>query len=229
MLIYITPRLLVDPHVGSLWAVEQSYLEYFKGFYNNLAIEIVSPYTRFETKGGSNSFLVLTGGNDVSPKLYGEENSGLSLISAERDAFEFSLIKHAISQRIPILGICRGMQLLNVYFGGKLTLNLKDSHNHSIQNHLVDISVNATHHYPDYEVNSFHEHGVEPHNLGTELKAFATCDSNRLVEGLYHSRLPIAGILWHPERGNMRHEFNHFLISAFLNRELFWSSNVQSE
>ena len=73
--------------------------------------------------------LVLTGGGDVSPSLYSDrmassDDNMCFGTSIERDKTEFALIKKAIANDTPILGICRGMQLLYVYFGGTLIQNL---------------------------------------------------------------------------------------------------------
>jgi 3-dehydroquinate synthase len=69
--------------------------------------------------------LVLSGGVDVEPRLYGEPIDGTEEIDYDRDALEFDLVAKARERRIPILGICRGFQLLNVAYGGKLIQDMK--------------------------------------------------------------------------------------------------------
>jgi putative glutamine amidotransferase len=64
--------------------------------------------------------LLLTGGGDVDPALYGGDEDGAILVDRERDEFEMALIQCAISRGVPVLGICRGCQILNVAFGGTL-------------------------------------------------------------------------------------------------------------
>jgi putative glutamine amidotransferase len=65
--------------------------------------------------------LLVSGGNDVDPTLYGERKKAKNLgVTKERDLFEIALVRHAKTRRVPIFAICRGMQLVNVAFGGSL-------------------------------------------------------------------------------------------------------------
>jgi putative glutamine amidotransferase len=75
--------------------------------------------------------LVLTGGPDVDPALYGEaRRPETELPDAERDALEASLLEEALAQDLPILAICRGLQILNVSQGGTLIQHLDPPHRH---------------------------------------------------------------------------------------------------
>jgi putative glutamine amidotransferase len=70
--------------------------------------------------------LVLTGGGDVDPRYFGVKDSlGRSKdVNSSRDEFEFNALEHALDRNVPIVGICRGMQVMNVYLGGTLVLDL---------------------------------------------------------------------------------------------------------
>ena len=70
--------------------------------------------------------VILTGGLDIGPNIYGEDTDPEAdvRISSERDEWEIPILKQALANNMPILGICRGMQLLNVVFGGKLIQDL---------------------------------------------------------------------------------------------------------
>jgi putative glutamine amidotransferase len=82
--------------------------------------------------------LVLAGGQNVAPEFYGEvETIQSSDYNRERDAFEIALINEAIKQNKPIVGVCRGMQLVNVVLGGSL--------NQQIQNHWQDSNDMTSH------------------------------------------------------------------------------------
>ena len=88
--------------------------------------------------------VVLTGGNNLSQTQTGD-------ISTVRDAFESTLIDYCLSNNLPILGVCRGMQMLNVFFGGKIV----PVDGHVCADHLIRFKNNGA-----YHVNSYHELGV---------------------------------------------------------------------
>ena len=127
--------------------------------------------------------IVLSGGNNISQY-------------PSRDELEFNLIKYAIKYKIPLIGICRGMQIINNFFEGSLT---------KINNH-----VNVSHKVNDnngkeLEVNSYHNYAIK--DLPTCLSSGFTC-SDGTIESFDHIKLPIHGIMWHPERLNKTNDFN---------------------
>ena len=103
-------------------------LEFF-----NTNIVIANAITKTKILEDKYDGLVLTGGGDISPELYEcrikfSDNTLCFGTSLERDKTEFELIKNAYEKNIPIFGICRGMQLLNVYFNGFLIQNVNQLH-----------------------------------------------------------------------------------------------------
>lgn len=172
--------------------------------------------------------IILSGGNNVSPEMYGGKTP-VKDVSQERDALETKLFDHAIKKKIPVLGICRGMQFINVYFGGKLVQNIRKecgtcvSHRASL--HSVKLlSGEATRclKAASVRVNSYHAQGVHLKTLSPELEFFAVTEDDGIVEGLYHPRFPAAGIQWHPERKSPDVKANARILKAFLQRKLFW-------
>lgn len=144
--------------------------------------------------------LLLTGGGDVGPP------GGCGGPEGLRDATEGKLLALAVAARLPVLGVCRGMQALNVHFGGGLERDLtgvcgdRDRHRgtaHGIE--IVDAAWRARLGAAVATVNSFHGHAVTGATLSAELLPFAL-SSDGVVEGFHHPRLPIVGIQWHPER-----------------------------
>ncbi|GHU89557.1 hypothetical protein FACS1894202_07970 [Clostridia bacterium] len=148
--------------------------------------------------------LLLTGGGDTHPKFYGEPLNGSRDIDVERDVMELELFKAFVSARKPVLGICRGMQLINIALGGTLLQH--------IENHSRVKDVDRLHPIEGLEgfteVNSAHHQAVG--KLGGGLKVWAK--SGDIVEGISHGDLPILGVQWHPER----HEPTRELIFRFL-------------
>jgi putative glutamine amidotransferase len=154
--------------------------------------------------------LLLGGGHDVNPKLYGQEpHPYLEEINEKRDAFELKLIDEAIKQGKPIFGICRGMQLINVAFGGSLYQDISLFGPTSIkhvqesemtkQTHLVQIKASsrlATFLPEDYSVNSYHHQTIK--NVAPNFTVIAQAPDG-IIEGIEANDLPILAIQWHPE------------------------------
>jgi len=134
--------------------------------------------------------LILSGGDNIGD-------------DPERDITEKKLIDFAMSKKIPILGVCRGMQVLNEYFGGKIIFN--ESNDHVGTNHFVEITNSKISKFTDslkLKVNSFHHNQININILGKKLSPFAICKVDDTIEGFYHSDLPVVGVMWHPERDN---------------------------
>ncbi len=164
--------------------------------------------------------LILLGGADIDPDLYGEANYFSHSVLPFRDQMEMMLIKIAIEKKIPILAICRGFQLINIYFEGSLHQELGERYQKHDFDHNGDSSIapsfvkKTLHHKIHLEaggilknwyntdtlmVNSFHHQGVK--TLGKNLTIEAT-SSDGLIEAFSHREYKILGVQWHPE-GNL--------------------------
>ncbi|MCI8601203.1 MAG: gamma-glutamyl-gamma-aminobutyrate hydrolase family protein [Oscillospiraceae bacterium] len=149
--------------------------------------------------------LLLSGGEDMDPKWYGEEvlNSSVT-IDALRDAHEMPLAKAFLERRKPILAICRGFQVLNVVLGGDLWQDLPEqlgfNHSDSRLRHpckAAEGSLLYGLYGGEFKVNSTHHQAVR--KLGEGLWATAWSVEG-IVEGYEHKSLPIWGTQFHPER-----------------------------
>jgi len=130
--------------------------------------------------------------------LSGGDNIGQT---PERDKTEIKLIDYAINKNIPIFGVCRGMQVLNKFFGGEQEFLNNDTHvgnNHSIK--IKDESFSKLINSTDVLVNSYHRNIISVNSLAEILTPFAFSDIDNTVEAFVHSKLPIIGVMWHPER-----------------------------
>lgn len=153
---------------------------------------------------GSYDGLILPGGGDIDPYFFHETNHGSLNIDKRADYAQFKLLEHFIAQGKPILGICKGMQIINVYFGGSIIQDLPTAvlhrHKEKDQFHMVYNKKNTILHdlYGKAMItNSAHHQGVG--RLGKHMEAIALTKDN-VVEAIIHTSLPILGVQWHPER-----------------------------
>ena len=149
--------------------------------------------------------LILCGGNDINPERYAEKLNGAVDIDFERDEVEFALLKAYIDVGKPILGICRGCQLINVFFGGSLYQNLQEADLHKRKNNTdmvhrvtaISDSIVGGIYGESFFVNSAHHQAVKV--LGDGLRASEDW-TGQYVEAIEHNTYPIFGVQWHPER-----------------------------
>lgn len=124
--------------------------------------------------------LVLSGGNDV-----GKEQ--------KRDALELNLLQLAEHEKMPVLGICRGMQIM----AHKAKASLKTIDNHVNKRHDISVLGQYEKKFPS-SVNSFH--GMQIDYLPSEFEILARASEDNCIEAIRHKHLPWEGWMWHPER-----------------------------
>lgn len=209
MITLISQRIM-DSKNGFVDALEQNYSKYFVDWGFELipvpnAVNSLNFYFKLPVER-----IILTGGGDV-----GDKNS------KERDEIEKCLIRFAAENKIPLIGICRGMQMINSYFGG----SIKDIGNksHVATEHEIIITERIIKEVlgDKTKVNSYHDKCIKEEGLSDSLRVFAKSPEG-FVEGLFHPSLPIAGIQWHPERDSPDKRINEKIMDSFLNEKLFW-------
>ncbi|NOZ71531.1 MAG: type 1 glutamine amidotransferase [Chloroflexi bacterium] len=156
--------------------------------------------------------LLLTGGGDVDPQIYQQALNGTDphTIYPERDRMEMALVQAAIARNMPVFGICRGIQVINVALGGGLTQHIEGHtgknntfdaprpHSvtvrpHSLLDRIMDSGLTI-------QVNSYHHQAVCSHDLADALIATGIA-SDGVIEALEHPVHPwLLGVQWHPER-----------------------------
>jgi len=147
--------------------------------------------------------LCITGGFDVDARMYHGNRELCGAVDLWRDSVESGLARLFIERKKPILGICRGMQMLNVVLGGTLYEDIYErlGYQHPfLVPHKVTAkpgSVLADLFGKSFEVNSFHHQSLNVLGDGLEVTAWT---KEHIVEGIAHKTLPILGVQWHPER-----------------------------
>lgn len=147
--------------------------------------------------------LLLAGGGDISPDLYGQKNCGSLRIDPHRDRRELALLEDFVRAGKPVLGICRGHQLVNIWAGGGLLQDLGEQNSiHQWEGcdkiHLISADgLTAKLYGPLFRVNSAHHQSVGPVGRGLRVCARA---ADGVIEAMEHGTLPIFTVQFHPER-----------------------------
>jgi len=226
-IIALTP--LWDEEKGSIWMVP----EYMQGIEEAGAVPVILPLTSTEAvlKQAASVFdgFLFTGGPDMHPKFYGQEVAEhCGEICDKRDQMEACIFREAvINLKKPALGICRGIQVINIMLGGTLyqdvptELPSKISHR---QGPPYDVPAHNVRLIPDsplyklagkecLEVNSSHHQGINKVAKGLEVMALS---DEGLVEAVYMPDHPFLwGVQWHPEC-SLKYEISRKIFSSFL-------------
>lgn len=160
--------------------------------------------------------IVFTGGIDISPEFYGESFCHEKTeVSRARDLFELSLFREFYERKKPILGICRGIQLINIALGGTLFQHIE---NHSGVNHVVRVSgrfLALSGNKNEVITNSTHHQALK--DLGKGLEVIARSDDG-FIEGVCdfsHGRY-LLGVQFHPEKSFGEDSFSRAIIGSFV-------------
>jgi putative glutamine amidotransferase len=158
--------------------------------------------------------ILLTGGGDIAPARFGEApHPATALISAERDALELELVtRRAIAEAVPLLAICRGLQVLNVALSGTLHQHVPDAFGETIAHSQEGPRTARTHEVTveagsrlarvtgaeQLRVNSFHHQAIR--DLGDGLRAVAWAE-DKVIEAAELPGAPglVLAVQWHPE------------------------------
>lgn len=148
--------------------------------------------------------LILTGGDDPG-------------LDTMRDRTERTMLEYAVATKTPVLGVCRGLQVINLHFGG----TLGEITGHVAVRHAVMFAGTFSDLYgAETSVNSFHESAVPVDGLGRGLVA-AGVDDEGNIEALHHTSLPVAGVMWHPERPGAP-AADRSLVDRLIEEGVFW-------
>jgi putative glutamine amidotransferase len=172
--------------------------------------------------------LVLAGGADIDPRSYGQSAHAETVDTVpERDAFEIALTRAAIERNLPVLGICRGMQLINVACGGTLQQHLPELYGHGEHRRVIGSFAGSDHDVTLREgslaanaagelrhaTKSHHHQGVD--RLGEGLVVSGVSALDRLPEAIeLPERRFVLGVQWHPEADTASRVIGAFVAAA---------------
>lgn len=194
-----------------------------------IVLPFISPEISLETLHLCDG-IILSGGEDVDPRLYGQDpyrEIGPTIL--ERDLAEISIAKYALEHNIPLLAICRGVQILNVALGGTLVQDIpsqmKDAIQHSqkvarnLDSHWVNIVLNSRLYQilgsEKVRVNSLHHQAID--RVADDLRVVAKASDGVIeaVEYIHPTKFTI-GVQWHPESLASRDETMNRLFAEFI-------------
>jgi putative glutamine amidotransferase len=169
--------------------------------------------------------LVITGGGDVEPHRYGfKDGAGVCSTQPGRDELEWEVLDAAFARRVPMLAICRGMQLLNVYQGGTLIPDLAEASTHCLeddQRHNVTLEPGSALEIltgqREGDVTSSHHQAVDVLGNGLQIAALHADGTIEAIEWVRPMRRPwLAAVQWHPERMGLDEPLSGALFRGFL-------------
>ena len=194
---YLTGGIALRPTVF-LWGLPGQYINYERALEIAGGRPLASPDLRDAVRCAA---LLLPGGGDMEPRRYGQANTASRGLEPERDAGELFLLEQFIMEKKPVLGICRGLQVLNVFFGGTLIQDLPGHSQAAGRDRLHRVRTAPS---PLQDlfgetlvVNSAHHQAAD--RLGQGLRAVQWAIDGT-VEAVIHQSLPVWGVQWHPER-----------------------------
>jgi len=191
-----TPRILFEGTTKKQF-INERYLSFLtaRGF-NVIMLTTKNPNID-EVLSLCDGFLI-TGGSDVEPSYYNEKNEGLSKdCDTDLDEIDKAVTLYAIKHKKPLLGICRGIQSINVFAGGSLHQDIGKNHSNVDRDHLIKTFKND---FIDFKketinCNSYHHQAIK--DLAPDFEIIAK--NGDIVEAIIHKHLPILGVQWHPE------------------------------
>lgn len=207
----------------------QNYVDWLKSYPDEIEIIKLCHSSNLPEDLLKCSGLLLPGGVDIDPENYFQKNEGLSKINDEskvRDKFERELIDIALKNNLPILGICRGFQLVNVHLGGTLFQHIDNHRNtkgeedliHKVKVNKGSILFNLVNSEEGF-VNSSHHQAID--KISDELIATAYSE-DEIVEALEwkdkSNKSPLLLVQWHPERMKDKNEnpFSKEILNWFI-------------
>jgi len=209
---------MIKKHIGipaylssGMFGMNEAYMQYLSEFGG---VHLITPDDGVLEKL---DLLILPGGRDIDTMRYNQK-PGYTLGNPNPwfEWFDTVMLPRYIKAGVPIFGICRGLQTLNIHFGGTLEQNIIDHPTSGARDELVHTVMHPSQKKSgnkDMEVNSLHHQSVAI--LGENLQVLLVSDEDHQVEAIRHLTLPISAVQWHPEE--IRDDYSNKEITRLLN------------
>jgi putative glutamine amidotransferase len=188
---------IVAQNHGEIFGVKQNYLNLIEEVGGTPVV--ISPVLaeNFWKTYSSIEGLVLPGGSDVNPSRYGHLRSWWTYpANPYLEDFDTQILPLVVKKNLPIFGICRGLQTLNVHFGGSLWQHLtKHPQSKGYTDTVHKVRMSSTE--KKFDVNSRHHQCIW--KLADNFVATAYSEDGKIIEAISHKTLPIVAVQWHPE------------------------------
>lgn len=183
-------------------SLDQNWYKLFKG---ETLIPVPNMIKSFKQWSSSFDFdlVILTGGNDIE---YSTESQNVCL---KRDSVERQILAFSKEANFPVLGICRGLQMMNLYEGGGMSYD----NQLKIEPHSVFLKTDKGEMEEEVTVNSFHKWFIPSNKISEKFKVLAA-DCKGCVEAVVHVKHPWLGVMWHPER--TQQDCSKYFIAEFV-------------
>lgn len=164
------------------------------------------------------SALLISGGHDINLEYLSKQYERLGSVTPLRDTQEVTLLNWALNRQLPVFGICRGMQLINVVLGGDLTSDLPGDHPEKLNLHRTTTHQIRLINQQDepFTINSFHHQGVTADQLAPGLEVLAVSTEDQLVEAFVQREKKLLAVQWHPERAGGQFELVQKMLREYL-------------
>jgi len=161
---------------------------------------------------------IIAGGADIDPKYYNEPITLSTGIEEKMDLLDKAVYEYAVKNKKPLFGICRGLQVINVFAGGSLHQDLgalNEVHQDKPLGHTIKLEKNKL--FENFSasiasVNSYHHQAIK--DLAPDYLVDATSE-DKIIEAISHKTLPIMAFQWHPEKDESL--INDYVFQYFIN------------
>lgn len=207
----LTMRVVNSNESGELRdAVAHDWFEYFKKFpeFNFVLLPNIGDLILETLQSNNFDGFILSGGNDLGEVLI-------------RDHTEKLILDYALKFQKPVLGVCRGAQMIQSYFSGSLARIPDRKHikaNHRVKLVVDILSEKNPHSF--LNVNSYHDYGILADYLCSEFTLLALSEDEKYVEAFYNGKKRLLAVMWHPERQNQDQDYVDQIFRIFFKLEV---------